>query len=457
METDEHTELVLEEIEIGDRARENLGDIQALQTSIEKRGLLHPIIVSRETKKLVAGFRRLICHRNLGLKKILVRFKEDLSEIEMKILELEENLHKPLEWNEAAALRARIHELWQQERGKAMTGHKGRGQSLEDSAEALCISVATLSQDIALVQAMEIVPKLAEFTSKKQALKSLDKMKEIAILTELARRDMEEQRAAGDLPYSIACGDGRKLIKKNIESGTIDLVVFDPPWGIEIDKKGTSRGPRGEKVFYDDSPEKAVPFTMELLPEIHRVLKDDTHMYMFIGAQYRYFWTCFLTNMIPIIEIGKPVRFETLTEGRDWSFTVRPFSLIWIKEGGGYTDYETKFMPRYEEILFCQKGQRPLNYPSDDTFIINRPLTTERIHPQQKPIDLIKEFIKISTNPNEVVLDPCFGSGTTIVSAIISGRRVIGYEDDKEMFLRAENWIQGIKIMEDEDESERQD
>ena len=449
----EYVEMPVEEIVIGDRARTELGDIERLQKSIKERGLLYPIIIEKESKELVDGFRRYTCHKKLGLPTIEVRFEEDLTPVEKKILEYETNLHKQLTWDEKTKLRTEIHILLQEEKGKAIKGHKGSGQSLEDTAEFLGVSVGTLSQDISLSNAIKIIPKIAQFGSKKQALKSLNKIKELAILTELARRDMADAKLIGKiLPYSIACGDGLKLITEMVDDETVDMVIFDPGWGIDSDIKATSRGPRGEKVFYDDSAETSMAFTSAMLVELFRVMKPDSHMYMFVGAEFSCYWTCMLSNLKVTFEPGKPPIYDVLEKDRPWKFNVRNVPLIWVKEGGGYTDHEFKIMPRHEEILFCTKGSKRLNYAVDDVFVYNRPLSTERIHPHQKSVDLYKEFIKVSSLSNEVVLDPAMGSGVAIVASILTGRRAIGFEKDKEAYLKAEDWIKGIKILEEEEE-----
>lgn len=56
------------------------------------------------------------------------------------------------------------------------------------------------------------------------------------------------------------------------------------------------------------------------------------------------------------------------------------------------------------------------------------------IHPTQKPVALIEYLIKTYTNYEETVLDFCFGSGTTGVAAINTGRHFIGIEKDKVYF-----------------------
>ena len=52
-------------------------------------------------------------------------------------------------------------------------------------------------------------------------------------------------------------------------------------------------------------------------------------------------------------------------------------------------------------------------------------------HPTQKPVALLEYLIKTYTNPGEVVLDNCMGSGTTAVAAIRTGRNFIGFELDE--------------------------
>jgi len=441
-------EVPIDKIVIKERARKDLGDLEELQKSIEHSGLINPICIVKGTYELVAGFRRYTCCKNLGFKTISARFYEELSEVERKILEMEENLHKELEWDEQSKLRAEIHALLQKEHGKAVKGHTSTGWSLEKSADYLGVALGTISQDVALVEAMKALPKIAEFSSKKQALKSLGKMKEIAILTELARRDKEEGFALtkSSNPYMLLQADSVKYIKENIDDETIDLVIFDPPWGINADDIADARGPRGEKTFYDDSEKTSKNLIHALMPELYRIMKADSHMYMFIGSQFGSYYVNLLQNQKPVVDsLGVTMDYEALDPERRWKFDVRPVPLIWVKEGGGYTDFEYKFMPRYENILFCTKGHRPLNYTSSDVFVFNRPLSTERIHPQQKSLELLKEFIKLSSHPDEIVLDPTCGSGAVVVAATLTGRRSIGIEKDAEQFLKAENWVKGIQ------------
>ena len=445
----------IDKIIITNRARKELGDMDSLKKSIEKRGLLNAILMNKKDLTLVAGFRRLTCCRMLGMKEIDVCFEEDLSDLEKVILELEENLHEPLKWYEQAELRDKIHRLYQEEHGKAIRGHEG-GWSLEDTARELNVSMATISQDMVLIEAAKIAPTITELSSRKQALKSIAKMREFAILTELSRREAEKEGTIlphRDKPYTLLNGDAVEILKENIDNEVIDMVVFDPPWGIDANIIATSRGLSGNKTFYDDSEKESRHLCQQLLPELYRVMKDGSHMYMFVGMQFSNMWINYLMNRKEIVKDDLTLEYKTLEEDREWIFDVRVIPLIWTKEGGGYTDFDYKFMPRYEAALFCMKGIRRLNYAISDVFDHKRPLTTERIHPQQKAGELIRDFIKVSTNEKAVVLDPTAGSGVTIVEALKIGRRAIGIEKDAEAFLRAKNWIEGA-ISKNENEAD---
>lgn len=57
-----------------------------------------------------------------------------------------------------------------------------------------------------------------------------------------------------------------------------------------------------------------------------------------------------------------------------------------------------------------------------------------KLHPTQKPVDLMEYFIRTYTNPEDLVLDNCMGSGTTGVACLKSGRRFIGIEKSSKFF-----------------------
>lgn len=68
-----------------------------------------------------------------------------------------------------------------------------------------------------------------------------------------------------------------------------------------------------------------------------------------------------------------------------------------------------------------------------------------KIHPSQKPVKLLKRLINIFTDPGDVVIDPCFGSGSTARACIETGRNFYGFEINKEFYNRAKNEMCNVK------------
>ena len=60
-----------------------------------------------------------------------------------------------------------------------------------------------------------------------------------------------------------------------------------------------------------------------------------------------------------------------------------------------------------------------------------------KIHPAQKPVVVLKKRIEIFTDPGDVVIDPCCGSGSTLRAAAEMGRNAFGFEIDRNFYQRA--------------------
>lgn len=56
------------------------------------------------------------------------------------------------------------------------------------------------------------------------------------------------------------------------------------------------------------------------------------------------------------------------------------------------------------------------------------------IHPSEKPIEIIKRFIRVSSKENDIILDPFMGSGTTPVACVETNRHYIGFEIDENYY-----------------------
>jgi len=66
---------------------------------------------------------------------------------------------------------------------------------------------------------------------------------------------------------------------------------------------------------------------------------------------------------------------------------------------------------------------------------------TEKIHPTQKPVELLQKLIEIFTDPGDVVIDPVAGSGSTLIAAENVNRKCFGFEIKKNFFKEATKLI----------------
>lgn len=70
----------------------------------------------------------------------------------------------------------------------------------------------------------------------------------------------------------------------------------------------------------------------------------------------------------------------------------------------------------------------------------------KRLHPTQKPVDLLEYLVKTYTNPGETVLDNCMGAGSTGVACMNTGREFVGIELDPEYYQIAKERIEQHEI-----------
>lgn len=66
-----------------------------------------------------------------------------------------------------------------------------------------------------------------------------------------------------------------------------------------------------------------------------------------------------------------------------------------------------------------------------------------KIHPTQKPVSVLKRLIEIFTDPGEIVIDPCAGSGSTLRAALETGRNSYGFEIDRNFYKQAKELMIG--------------
>lgn len=92
-----------------------------------------------------------------------------------------------------------------------------------------------------------------------------------------------------------------------------------------------------------------------------------------------------------------------------------------------YRDRLPKFRNNGKMIFNC------MDWPRDGE--------SEKIHPTQKPVELLKRLIEIFTDEGDVVIDPCAGSGSTLIAAERLNRKAYGFEIKKEFWTKANQWL----------------
>ena len=205
-------------------------------------------------------------------------------------------------------------------------------------------------------------------------------------------------------------GDCLELMK-NIPDGSVDLVLTAPPYGMDFQSHFR------KEMYSKIGNDKVLDWLEKYVDECFRILKDNTAVYFF----------CSWHN----VDIFK----QTIEK----KFKIKNI-LIWEKNNTSMGDLKGSYAPKYEMIIFAHKGRKLLNgFRYADVIKANR--TGNKLHPTEKPVDLLELFIKNSSDENETVFDGFMGSGSCGVACINTNRNFIGIELDKGYFDIAEKRI----------------
>ena len=201
-------------------------------------------------------------------------------------------------------------------------------------------------------------------------------------------------------------------IMKDIPDGSVDLVITDPPYGIDF--QSHHRKEMHPKIWND----KVLDWLEKYVDECFRILKDNTAVYFF----------CSWHNV------------DIFKQSIEKKFKIKNI-LIWEKNNTSMGDLKASYAPKYEMIIFAHKGRKLLNgFRYAD--IIKANITGNKLHPTEKPVDLLELFIKNSSDENAVVFDGFMGSGSTGVACVNTNRNFIGIELDENYFNIAKERIE---------------
>ena len=125
---------------------------------------------------------------------------------------------------------------------------------------------------------------------------------------------------------------------------------------------------------------------------------------------------------------------ESALAGKQFFDTDKDFSAQVLKAN-------MKVVGNCEYGLILYRDRLP-KFNNDGRMIFNcfdwvRDTDTPKIHPTQKPVPLLERLIEIFTDKGDVVIDPCAGSGTTLLAAANMGRKAYGFEIKKDFCAEA--------------------
>ena len=196
-------------------------------------------------------------------------------------------------------------------------------------------------------------------------------------------------------------GDCLELMK-DIPNGSVNLVLTDIPYGV------VNRESNGLRNL-DKNKADIVTFDLKELTET-LCDKTDGSIYMFCGTEQ------VSTIRATMIEKGLSTRL-----------------CIWEKTNPSPMNGQVIWLSGIECCVYGKKKNATFNEHCKNT-VFRFPTVKGKLHPTQKPINLMKYLIEVSSNENDIVLDPFMGSGSTGVACLNTNRNFIGIELDKNYF-----------------------
>lgn len=424
--------------------------VEDLQRSIERWGLLQPIIISDDFV-LQAGERRLTACRNLGHQKILARKASETTPVEGQIVELIENVQRlNLEWQDAVSGVAKIHQLH---------GKLDPDWTMGETAAACGLSIGVVSKYIKVFGEMAEA-RIAKAGSVNEAYNMIDRRNQRnagEALQELLDGPDEAEPLATELRQDLTPAETKEVealrelgqplpqqMLKRVEPRTVaappppeaifqqsflewapqyvgpkfNLLHCDFPYGVELFSGPQGRGAElGEdgRVGYKDSVGTYQALVECLCTNLDRFTSISAHIMFWLSADSEIIHQTRATfaRLAPSLKFHK-------------------FPLIWVKSDNAGIASDPKHGPRhvYEACLLASRGQRNIARVKGDAY--SAP-TDKRLHPSTKPEPMLRHFMEMLVDETTSMLDPTCGSGASLRAAeSLGANRVLGLEIDSQ-------------------------
>ena len=220
-------------------------------------------------------------------------------------------------------------------------------------------------------------------------------------------------------------GDCLELMR-GVGTESIDLIVTDPPYkvatgGVPNETNNVILNKNRPKGILTEHSQliKIIPKFSDWIPECYRVLKNGSHAY-------------FMINSSNLIELANGIEKA--------GFKIHNI-LAWKKNNCTPSQY---YMKNCEFVIFCRKGKAKYINNIGDSKTVHEfnNISGKKVHPTEKPIELMEFYIENSSEENDTALDPFMGSGSTGVACVNTFRKFIGFEIDENYFNIASKRIE---------------
>lgn len=214
-------------------------------------------------------------------------------------------------------------------------------------------------------------------------------------------------------------------------SSCIDLIVTDPPYGIDFKSHKQNYDTRGlepvvkKRAEYFSKIEHDHKVPVEWLAEAYRVLKNDSAIYIFCHWKT---WDI----------VKQAVEFV--------GFNLKNM-IVLNKSNHGMGDLKGSYAPKHELMLYACKGRHILRFPDKrmrDVWDVPVKFSgAKRLHPNEKPLSWIEPCILNSSREGDLVLDPFAGSAVVALCCKKLGRNHISIEIDEKYIGDARSRLNG--------------
>lgn len=410
----------------GDRQRRELTGIAELAESIHRVGLINPLVITEEGL-LVAGERRLSACQSLGWTAVTTQYVTDLSDYELQVIELEENVKRvDLDWRDKCAAIARFHALkvenedgWTQAQTAQALGHDDAAIT-RNLMVAAAISNPRVAEQQTFNAAHNLVARDADRkrTSTLATVSAFAPLPGDALLSDLADQTLEIIRKQ----VPMICADFHEWAKE-YDGEPFNLIHCDFPYGINV-----ASGPRQHSAIqehYDDTPDIYWELISTLSDGMSNIVAPSAHMIFWFSMHfYKSTW-------------------EALD---DMGWSVSPFPLVWHKSDNAGVAPDPQRQPRrtYETAFFCTRGDRKLTQAGAKANSFSWPGGQKEIHLSEKPVAMLQHFLALCCDEYSTVLDPTCGSGNALKAATVLGANsVLGIERSEAFYQTAVNHYWG--------------